>query len=377
MDSMPSPVIASEGHSSWRTLHEWFNEPHDYEWIKHQRSGRAIIPIFRTLLGMMTIIFGLSAFYKLIGPDTPPTTPGQALSIFMICTCVGIAACWFTQPFPGRRGLLAFGIFADLGIAAAVLLVPDRSSGTFGCIVFAVTGTFATLFVSAKWLVAHVVWSTTITTTVFVLAYLEGDVDITTLLARGTVLFGAVTLVPIFAHLTWRTLYRDAQYSDRDPLTGLFNRRGLEGAVGDLFESARDDSSSLAFIVVDIDKFKTVNDLHGHAEGDHVIRRTANRLSTHLGERGVIARTGGEEYLAVIAGNPESTTLLIEGINAALSDCSDAIPTTVSVGAVMMTAESKAWSGGASAILAATNVADSMMYQAKAAGGNTIRSAQI
>ena len=43
----------------------------------------------------------------------------------------------------------------------------------------------------------------------------------------------------------------------------------------------------------------------------------------------------------------------------------------------MMTAESKAWSGGASAILAATNVADSMMYQAKAAGGNTIRSAQI
>lgn len=86
--------------------------------------------------------------------------------------------------------------------------------------------------------------------TVFVLAYMEGDVDITTLLARGTVLFGAVTLVPIFAHLTWRTLYRDAQYSDRDPpLTGLFNRRGLEGAVGDLFESARDDSSSLAFIV--------------------------------------------------------------------------------------------------------------------------------
>ena len=61
---MPSPVIASEGHSSWRTLHEWFNEPHDYEWIKHQRSGRAIIPIFRTLLGMMTIIFGLSAFYN-------------------------------------------------------------------------------------------------------------------------------------------------------------------------------------------------------------------------------------------------------------------------------------------------------------------------
>ena len=81
----------------------------------------------------------------------------------------------------------------------------DRSSGTFGCIVFAVTGTFATLFVSARWLVAHVVWSTTVTTTVFVLAYLEGDVDITTLLARGTVLFGAVTLVPIFAHLTWRT----------------------------------------------------------------------------------------------------------------------------------------------------------------------------
>ncbi|MDV6276424.1 GGDEF domain-containing protein [Rhodococcus erythropolis] len=135
--------------------------------------------------------------------------------------------------------------------------------------------------------------------------------------------------------MTWRTLYRDAQYSDRDPLTGLFNRRGIVGAVGDLFESTRDDSSCLAFVVVDIDKFKTVNDLHGHAEGDHVIRRTANRLSTHLGERGAVGSLRRHPH------------------------------------------HGERRSGGASAILAATNVADSMMYQAKAAGGNTIRSAQI
>ena len=377
MNHMSSPESVRSRNTSWRTLKEWFDEPHDYEWISNQRSSRAIAPIFRGLLGAMTAILGSGAFFKLVGPDTPTTTAGKFLSVCMVIGSLIVMTCWFTLPFPGRRGLLAFGIFADLGIASAILLVPDRDSALFGCIIFAISGTFATLFVSARWLMAHVIFATSITTFILVLAYQQGTVDPTTIAARATVLLGAVTILPIFSHLTWRTLYRDARDSDRDPLTGLFNRRGLEAAVSDLFDSARVQEKCLAFIVVDIDKFKMVNDLHGHSEGDQVIIRTANRLKTHVGNRGVVGRVGGEEYLAIISGCHEEIGTLVDGITSAISDHSDLVPTTVSGGAVIMPAGSKAWTGGSSAISVASNVADSMMYQAKAAGGNSLRATEI
>lgn len=375
--TMSRPVHPPSGSNSWRTLKEWYDEPHDYEWLTQHRSSRAIQPLFRVLLGIMTIIFGITAIFKLIGPDAPPTLFGKYLAISVVVGCFLVAAFWFTQPFPGRRGLIAFVIFADIGFAGAVLMVIDRESATFGCIAFVVSGTYATLFVSARWLLAHVVWATGVSIIVFFLAFQEANADTTTLIARALVLFTAVTLLPIFSHLTWRTLYRDARFSDRDPLTGLLNRRGLEPAILDLFEHARAEQWSLAFVVVDIDKFKLVNDVHGHFEGDQVIKRTADRLSTHLGQRAVIGRIGGEEYLAAISGPIQLISVLIGGIVEAISSHPDAIPTTVSVGAVIMPTESKAWTGGSTAIAVASNVADSMMYQAKAAGGNSLRTAEI
>lgn len=377
IDHMYSPVQAPAGKNSWATLREWMDEQHDYEWIKHHRSSRSILPLFRILLGAMSIIFGLTALLKLVGPDAPPTPIGKYLAAIVVIACFVLAGFWFTRPFPGRVGLIAFAVFADIGLTGAVLMVSDRESATFGCTAFVVSGAFATLFVSAKWVLAHVVWAAGISIIVFALAFAEEDADYTTLAARALVLFAAAVLVPIFSHLTWRTLYRDARDSDRDPLTGLFNRRGLDTAVIDLFDHARNKGWSLAFFVVDIDKFKLVNDVHGHSVGDQVIGRTANRLSTHLGLRAVIGRVGGEEYLAVISGPHQKVTDLINGIISAISDHPDSVPTTVSVGAVVMTSESKAWTGGSSAISVACNAADAMMYQAKAAGGNSLRTAEI
>ncbi|CAJ0557617.1 unnamed protein product, partial [Mesorhabditis spiculigera] len=146
MDSMPSPVIASEGHSSWQTLHEWFNEPHDYEWIKHQRSGRAIIPDLPNLARNDDDHLRTLRVLQIDRPGYAADHTRQSTFDFRDLHVCGNRRMLVHTTISRTPGLLAFGIFADLGIAAAVLLVPDRSSATFGCTVFAVTGTFATLF---------------------------------------------------------------------------------------------------------------------------------------------------------------------------------------------------------------------------------------
>lgn len=79
--------------------------------------------------------------------------------------------------------------------------------------------------------------------------------------------------------------------ADRDPLTGLLNRRGFEAAM----ERARPEFTGSAFLLLDLDRFKRVNDVHGHAAGDAVLRALGPRLTEALDGRGVAGRLGGEE----------------------------------------------------------------------------------
>ena len=89
--------------------------------------------------------------------------------------------------------------------------------------------------------------------------------------------------------------HRDA--AERDPLTDLLNRRGFEQALPDFARGAFPDG---AVLVGDIDHFKQVNDLFGHAAGDYVIIGFAQTLRRHLPKDAAVARFGGEEFVAFL-----------------------------------------------------------------------------
>lgn len=82
-----------------------------------------------------------------------------------------------------------------------------------------------------------------------------------------------------------------------DPLTGLYNRRYAMPHVARLAERARLSGRHFAVMVLDLDRFKAVNDTHGHAAGDAVLVEVAHRLSLNLRQVDLVARVGGEEFL--------------------------------------------------------------------------------
>jgi diguanylate cyclase (GGDEF)-like protein len=94
---------------------------------------------------------------------------------------------------------------------------------------------------------------------------------------------------------------REASFTD--PLTGLRNRRYFAEVIeGEASLAARPGSAALHMFLVDLDHFKQVNDTHGHAAGDEILRQTAARLKTAMRTSDLIFRWGGEEFLIVARG---------------------------------------------------------------------------
>jgi len=87
-----------------------------------------------------------------------------------------------------------------------------------------------------------------------------------------------------------------------DPLTGLHNRRFALPALERIADQAAATGRNLSVMMLDIDHFKTVNDVHGHAAGDRILTEVAARLRATLGPGDLLARVGGEEFMVALTG---------------------------------------------------------------------------
>ncbi|WP_415973296.1 GGDEF domain-containing protein [Rhodococcus sp. 077-4] len=352
-------------------LRAWFTQPYDYRWMADFQNSRPTGKLIRWVMAVLTLNYGVLAVVSLFSAGTSRSAVAIGWKACLVVMVVVVAAAWIRRPFPGRLGVVTFAVFADLGTASSLLINP-LADAIAACALFAVIGTFCTFFLSPRWLVAHLTFAVACTIASAVPSYAAGGVDVASLVFRTNVVLLAIAGVPLTSHLLVTTLTDDARSSLLDPLTGLLNRRGLDAAFDDVWPLGRGEDQCSAVVVIDIDRFKSVNDEYGHEEGDAVIVRVAERLRAHLGKYGVIARTGGEEYLAVVATSRLRIDALVHGVRRALRDAEDTVAVTVSVGAAILYADSALWDQNIDIVTRATRIADSMMYEAKAAGGNRV-----
>ncbi len=95
----------------------------------------------------------------------------------------------------------------------------------------------------------------------------------------------------------------------RDPLTGLYNRRYFDEVAGRDVARALRTGEALAIVALDIDCFKSVNDEHGHAAGDLVLQVLAEILTASVRESDLVCRTGGDEFVLLLAGAPREVAV--------------------------------------------------------------------
>lgn len=350
---------------------DWFHQPHDYEWIVQHRSVRHLHDVIRGVFSAATLVFAVTSAIMLFSPRGPHELEQRLWVVVVLLVQVGVAVGIQMAPVPNKTGFIAFGIFGDVGLAS-VLSCYDATAAMIGSALFVILGAYCTFFLSPRAMVAHLLFSCGFVLFSAWRGWSASGEHPATTLAVCTVILTSIAGVPVFAHIAWTAISGDARRSARDPLTGLLNRRGLDSAVLDLWDASIERNESIAVAMIDVDKFKSVNDIHGHDAGDQVLMDIARRLHQVVGTCGVAARTGGEEFVVVIKGERTEIELALCEAVATVHDRGDRVPITASFGVSVLDPESVLWSAGPSIVGRMMRMSDAMMYRSKAAGGNQL-----
>ena len=154
-----------------------------------------------------------------------------------------------------------------------------------------------------------------------------------------------------------------------DSLTGLYNRRYMESHLASLLAQVRADRP-LSLMIIDIDHFKPINDTHGHAVGDEVLREFAGRIGRSVRGIDLAARFGGEEFVVIMPDtNLSSAAGVAERLRLAIAE--EAFPISSQPAGIQVTASIGVAGpgGGAAAML---KRADEALYEAKRSGRNRV-----
>ncbi|MGY3552277.1 GGDEF domain-containing protein [Williamsia sp. R60] len=303
---------------------------------------------------------------------------GQMVYVAVIWVfTVGSLAVTLRQGRLGDREFMVIGLGALLCIFGASLVVTDPAAARAIVSLLAVIPAIAAMG-SSRWVTAAF---TLIAVAFAVTSSIVEVASSTALLVAATAAIITV-IVPVSMVAALRASLRlamdkVARLSETDPLTDLLNRRGLLARSGGLLDTVTKGGNAVGFMMIDVDNFKTVNDTHGHAFGDTVLRDTAAAIDRQAGPSALTSRFGGEEFVVMCAVSGiddlvRSAERMREGV---ARDCL----VTISVGAVFapVTRSAQGLPNIDLVIDGLTRSADKCVYSAKTGGRDRVMSCEV
>lgn len=351
----------------------WWREPVDYEAQVQYYARRSLADAIQAMIGLAVgLAAGIAAILVALGVADTVRAAGVSVAFAVLMTYWSIV--WWSRSWPTRRTSLAFVASADIATAALTALGPGWAAQLLGLACIAWLSTYLIFFDGPKPLAAHMVW-TAISTVPFIDQHLyvsRGGGTVVAIAILAAIL--PLLAVPLAIQLGIWALRGDAHASVTDPLTGVLNRRGLLLHFANLLGDKQVAGLYVTVMLIDLDRFKELNDAYGHSTGDKVLIRCARTITSAVRDGALVARVGGEEFVVVDLTEQLHDDATSERIREAIAVRDDPPAISASVG-VTSAPRAHFSSSLADCELLLTDLiarADQAMFCAKRSGGNAI-----
>jgi diguanylate cyclase (GGDEF)-like protein len=321
----------------------------------------------RRVLAVVAASLVLVPVNVLYGPV--PMYPLVALTVSVVAAILGLgmAALWLSG-WPTRRQSVFYIMTGAVSIGGGCLWQPQPLVGLMACSAMAVTGGYIAFFHTPRLMALNFFMACAIAAWQSVRLAATGQA---VLAFTGYFLVLELNVVvPLAIQVVVRALWLDLLRANRHPLTGLLNRRACDRAiVGRMLAGAH--HMHLAVAMVDLDRFKELNDTRGHAAGDEALIAVAGTLTTACGETSVVGRVGGEEFLVADIVTTEQLLSWGRQLCDAVAAVNAAVTASVGIATLALGSVVSEYAEHAFHQLVAH--ADTAMYEAKRCGGNQTR----
>lgn len=352
------------------------------------RNGFEVGTTVPVTVALLAVAAAAERIVVQLGPRSwyTASTPTIVLAALLGGPLVGFAAGVATQVARGeavwRRRLAEGGLAAIQGLAAGIVGL-DGGAGAAGATGVALAAMAVAVGVNSAgrllvmlerraaplgrtWARGFLVdcLETVLVVPLLAVLLLAAETSATLVVATTVALLVALTIAKRSRESTEAALAAEQRNARRDELTGAPNRRAFEEALAAEHSRIVRGGTPAALLVVDIDRFKSVNDAHGHRAGDDVLVEVVRRLSDGLRPHDVVARWGGEELtvLAPMVRGRRQVEQLADRVRLLVGDRPVAaaavhVPVTVSVGGTIL--------DGSVPPESALQLADRALYEAK------------
>jgi diguanylate cyclase (GGDEF)-like protein len=341
-----------------------------------RRHGPAVSPgpehrIAALALAALTFVAGLIGMANLFVDGTLHQGATRSSYTVAMAACLAAAVALAVRQRIGRWQTFGLVLLVEVVYVIVVLSISEPAQATPLMLLFP---SFVAAWFLGTWMLGATMLATVVACTIALEHTYDGVLSIAVQVAISA---GALNTAAFGVHVLRRRVQRLLEatqaLSHQDPLTGLANRRFLLEQAPRVWRQARREGLRVAAMVLDLDHFKQLNDAHGHAAGDAVLRAVATSLAATVRPSDVLARTGGEELIVLgLVSDPAEAHRLAERLRAAVrtSRTDEGHAVTASIGIAL--ARPVDGEDAGDAMWRLVDRADGAMYAAKQAGRDRV-----
>ena len=248
-------------------------------------------------LAALTFVAGLIGTANLFVDGTLHQGATRSSYTVAMAACLAAAVALAVRQRIGRWQTFGLVLLVEVVYVIVVLSVSEPAQATPLMLLFP---SFVAAWFLGTWMLGATMLATVVACTVALEHTYDGVLSIA---VQVVISAGALNTAAFGVHVLRRRVQRLLEatqaLSRQDPLTGLANRRFLLEQAPRVWRQARREGSRVAAMVLDLDHFKQLNDAHGHAAGDAVLRAVATSLAATVRPSDVLARIGGEELMVL------------------------------------------------------------------------------